>query len=281
LFGTAGRDAVKDFAATFKGGFDGPDGLHAALNDLGAEGERLWIKLTQGVGRNNPAQAKAVIEEITTALDAQKSKQAEVQAAAMQSSAAQIAAQESAKAAVQSLDNQIKTLSDSIAGEAPEEFMGIVEQQTRARIDGLTREREAAQQTLEDLTSHMTSSIDKVADAIDRLPKSIALELQISGRGVGAGESPEGFASGTPNLDFRSFGSRRRVDLHGDEAVIPKNGGGSQLAAQIAAALSGMIGGDTHVYIGNDQLDARTVKVVRKAAATGQFRTVAATGRSY
>lgn len=67
LFGTAGRDAVKDFAASF-GGFDN---LHAKLGALGAEGERLWIALTQGVGRNNAAEAQKVIEQITKALDGQ------------------------------------------------------------------------------------------------------------------------------------------------------------------------------------------------------------------
>jgi hypothetical protein len=65
--GTAGRDAVKDFAASF-GGFDD---LHAKLLTLGAAGEALWVKLTQGVGKNNPEQAKAVIEEINKALAGQ------------------------------------------------------------------------------------------------------------------------------------------------------------------------------------------------------------------
>jgi hypothetical protein len=52
--GTAGRDAVKDFAASF-GGFDD---LHAKLLTLGDAGEALWIKLTQGVGKNNPARRR-------------------------------------------------------------------------------------------------------------------------------------------------------------------------------------------------------------------------------
>ena len=64
-FGNRGRDAVKDFAASF-GGFDA---LHARLLEMGAAGEALWIKLTQGVGRNNPEQAAAVIAEVTAALD--------------------------------------------------------------------------------------------------------------------------------------------------------------------------------------------------------------------
>lgn len=71
FFGSAGRDAVKEFAATFGGADGGWDNLHKQLGALGAQGEQLWIKLTQGVGKNNPQQAKAVIDEITQALDAQ------------------------------------------------------------------------------------------------------------------------------------------------------------------------------------------------------------------
>jgi plasmid stabilization system protein ParE len=60
---------VEDFAATFAGGFDGPGGLHDQLLRLGDEGERLWIKLTQGTGRNDAAQARANIEEVRRALE--------------------------------------------------------------------------------------------------------------------------------------------------------------------------------------------------------------------
>lgn len=60
-----GRDLVIDFASNL-GGFDA---LHAALLRGGDAGEALWIKLTQGVGRNNPAQARQVIEEVQRFLD--------------------------------------------------------------------------------------------------------------------------------------------------------------------------------------------------------------------
>ena len=62
-----GRDAVKEFASSM-GGFDA---LREKLNALGAEGERLWVNLTQGVGKNNPAQAKAAIDAINAALQKQ------------------------------------------------------------------------------------------------------------------------------------------------------------------------------------------------------------------
>jgi polyhydroxyalkanoate synthesis regulator phasin len=62
--GGDGRKAVEDFAKSF-GGFDA---LHRKLGELGTAGEQYWIKLTQGVGKNNPQQAKQVIDEITAAL---------------------------------------------------------------------------------------------------------------------------------------------------------------------------------------------------------------------
>lgn len=68
LFGSAGRDAVKEFAASM-GGFDA---LREKLLPLGDVGEKLWINLTQGVGKNNPEQAKAAIEAITRALQEQE-----------------------------------------------------------------------------------------------------------------------------------------------------------------------------------------------------------------
>lgn len=83
FFGTAGRDAVKEFAATFGGNDGGWDNLHKKLGALGAQGEQLWIKLTQGVGKNNPKEAAAVIDQITKALDAQAAS-AEASAAAFQ-----------------------------------------------------------------------------------------------------------------------------------------------------------------------------------------------------
>ena len=145
LFGTAGRDAVKDFAATFKGGFDGPGGLHEALNTLGAEGERLWIKLTQGVGRNNPEQAKKVIAEITAALANQKT---QTEMAAVSAAAAAIAQQAELDAisakysdVIGKLESEYKTLSDSVAKEAEEEFMGLTEIAERERMKQLADEK--------------------------------------------------------------------------------------------------------------------------------------------
>jgi TP901 family phage tail tape measure protein len=149
MFGSAGRDLVKEFAATF-GGFDA---LHVQLNALGAEGERLWIALTQGVGKNNPQQAKTAIDAITAALEAQKAKTAEAAEAAVEASTKQQEALDAITAkyadSIAKIDSEYKSLSDSVAQEAEEDVMGLVEMQQRARMAELEAEK-AAQEAMRD-----------------------------------------------------------------------------------------------------------------------------------
>lgn len=103
-----GRDLVVDFADTF-GGFDA---LHDKLLMLGADGEALWIKLTQGVGRNNPQQAQAAIDEVTKALDEQASKSDEAKGATEEQAQATI---ETANQAAKALEELGPKLEDSKA----------------------------------------------------------------------------------------------------------------------------------------------------------------------
>lgn len=61
-----GRDIVEDFVA----GFGGFDAFHQMLGEkLPADAERLWIMLTQGVGRNNKDEARNAIAVIQKALE--------------------------------------------------------------------------------------------------------------------------------------------------------------------------------------------------------------------
>jgi hypothetical protein len=46
-----------------------------------------------------------------------------------------------------------------------------------------------------------------------------------------------GFRMGTPDLDFLNFGPESTVNLHGDEAVIPRGAGKHELAGEIAEGL--------------------------------------------
>jgi hypothetical protein len=68
LIGLFDRNKGRDLVESFAEGFGGFDELHKQLNLLGDEGEELWKKLTQGVGRNNPTQAAAAIAEVEAAL---------------------------------------------------------------------------------------------------------------------------------------------------------------------------------------------------------------------
>src|SRR5262245_11533717 len=167
FFGTAGRDAVKDFAASF-GGFDA---LHAKLNALGAEGERLWIQLTQGTGRNNPEQARANIDAINQALSTLDQKHQDAAAAAQKDADAQPAAfektRDAAQQAIDGLNSQIQELQNTIANEAPEEEMGVIEQQTRAKIEALEKEKTARQTALDDWSAAAEQAAKDAADAVD------------------------------------------------------------------------------------------------------------------
>lgn len=98
-----GRDLVVDFAESL-GGFDA---LQAKLLALGAAGEALWIKLTQGVGRNDPKAAQAAIDEVTKALADQEAAQGEATVATEEAAAATIETATQASAALDALGPKI------------------------------------------------------------------------------------------------------------------------------------------------------------------------------
>lgn len=110
---------------------------------------------------------------------------------------------------------------------------------------------------IRDVIAEATGQTDKFKAAIDKIPTEKTLDIDVtyddpgfagSGSGSGdgsggAGGENDGFALGTPNLDYVNFGRKSMVPLHGMEAVVPQ-GSGSQLAGEIAAAM-GATGGDT------------------------------------
>lgn len=169
FFGTAGRDIVKDFAAKF-GGFDA---LHVELNALGADGERLWIALTQGVGRNNPEQAKAAVDAITKALAAQKDKTDEAAQAAVDASKVQQEALDAITAkyadTIAKIDSEYKSLSESVAQEAEEDVMGIVEMQQRARMKELEDQKRALEAERDAELASKQATFDETLKAAQHL----------------------------------------------------------------------------------------------------------------
>jgi hypothetical protein len=242
LFSHAGRDAVKDFAASF-GGFDD---LHVKLDALGDAGEQLWVKLTQGVGRNNPEQAKQVIGEIQAALEKIPPSMTDVATQAGYQTTAQLQqaaadamklwtfmrdsgqytadavqqaweraqtalknsgdqqvndlqrAFDAAKSQLGALDSEIASLQASIANEAPEEVMGVVEAQARARLEALQRERDAAAAHVEDLQNQLTDAMNRVADALEHLPKDLEFNIHTNfpGGSGSDGQQPPGASTG-------------------------------------------------------------------------------------
>ena len=181
-----GRDLVVDFAETF-GGFDQ---LHVQLAALGAEGEKLWIALTQGVGRNNPKEAQAAIDAITKALE--KKKDASDEAVVMSEAEAQATIETAAEAA--------KALDDV---------------NERLKVN-----RDAWGEWSEDVTGYL----QKLADDIRAMP----LPTPTGAPGGSGGGSGSTRYSGPTSAPGRSSASV------------------------------------TQVFIGNEQLDARTVRVVKQ-----------------
>lgn len=217
-----GRDLVVDFAQTL-GGFDA---LHAKLLELGDEGEELWIRLTQGVGRNNPQQAQAAIEAVTAALNRQNSAQDKAQSATEEQAQATIETATQAAQALDELGGRLKTNADEWG----------------------------------DWSHRVTGYIDDIARSVRSIPTASP--------GGGGGASVPEFATGTRG-GFVDFGAGRLVQLHGRERIVSE---GESL---------GLSGGDTYVYIGNEQIDAHIVKATRKDAARGGLRPRASSGRSY
>jgi hypothetical protein len=70
-----------------------------------------------------------------------------------------------AKAVVDGLDQQLKSLQDSIANEAPEDVMGIVEANTRAQIEAVTKQRKDAQDALDQVNQQIRDAADAAVAA--------------------------------------------------------------------------------------------------------------------
>jgi hypothetical protein len=219
MFSKAGRDAVEAFAEQF-GGFDS---LRTELNALGAEGERLWVNLTQRVSRGNVQQAESAIKAIEKALEAHKSAvskaEQESAAATQKATDAHKAAIDQVKARISDLDSEYNSLYNTIKNEAPEDEMGIIERNTRAEMDRIRRERETAQTELERITGAMEDSFERVADAAER-----AAEQMIEAFGQVGIRTPGSTSFEVPELATGGIVKRPTLALIGEkgpEAVVP------------------------------------------------------------
>lgn len=304
MFGAEGRSNVKDFAAS-QGGFDK---LHQELNKLGKEGEKLWIGLTQGVGRNNPEQAAAAIKNITDAMDAHARSpqgiaeanykttadmQAEAQsavdvwqymassgkysadvvqqawdaanAALIASGDKQALAAQAANQAISELDGKINGLKASFANEAPEEVMGVIEEQARAQVKALEEQRAAAEANIDSIKDKMQPLVDGGI----KIPIDFWVRTGPPGMPTGSAASD---SSSAPSGDTGLLNNAGKVLLDSNGNVIGTLGGNSDNGRQYHSG--GMI---RRMHSGG--LAGDEVPII---AQTGEFmvsrRGVAATG---
>lgn len=172
-------------------------------------------------------------------------------------------AMQSAEADLKGLVDQRNALAKGIAAEAPEEVMGVIEEQQRGQLAALDKEikdKADAYAKLADETGQ------KMADAIVEALKNIHIDpvhvpvvvdtpntnshpqSQDNFPGPSTNNDPSlpsgndfglpGFAGGTPNLGFADFGRGTRVILHGREAVIPIDRGEDFAARMIPTSLA-------------------------------------------
>lgn len=281
LFGSAGRDAVKDFAASF-GGFDA---LRAKLTELGAQGERLWINLTQGVGRNNPEEARKAIEAINAAFGAQGEQLSRALATAekygitleqMGDKFQQSKIDQMAKALIQDFSDllflgvdvgviiekmsgaiqEFVTLALKTGSEVPAAMQPMIAKMIE--MGTLLDENGAIITDLSQIpfAKTMTEGFKDVVEAINRVAaalgyvfdtfdnRTLRIPTQILAPDVI--EPPiEGFAHGSRGI--RDFGAGTLAMLHGREAVVTE------------AQLGGLRGGGTLTIVNVTELDGDVV----------------------
>jgi hypothetical protein len=195
-----------------------------------------------------------------------------------------VIATKKAQDAITEMDGKIKSLTESIANEAPEEVMGIVEANTRAQIDAIAKQRDAAQAAIDQTTTTAADAAAKAGDVIDAALAAreyhIKVRVDLDGLPGGEGSVP-GFQHGSAGV--RDFGRGQFVVLHGHEEVRTEAQVRSGVGAGPVTSPSG--GGDiyltTQTILDGKVLDERTEKIARRAAATGRLKTRASAGRTY
>jgi hypothetical protein len=156
-----------------------------------------------------------------------------------------------AEAALAGLKAELKGLEDSVAAEAWEEEMGVIEKEQRARIDAIKAEMEAREAQIQEETAAREDAAQQAADDLKRILSEtefiarLKFEYELpEGLTVGAGGSLPGFAGGTKG-QYLDFGKGTLAMLHGKERVVTE-----------AEGRAGSAGGSGTVVI---QLDGRTI----------------------
>ena len=240
-----------------------------ALRDVQA----LWEAEKKG-----PEAVLEVWKRIAPAIEEAKKKQADEQAASAEAAAQKTKQLEVFASKLKDLYQQRDSLTESIAGEAPEAVMGVVEQNTRAQIDQINKQiadvsqqmqeasvsaaKEAGSQS-EEAAAKVTSEIDRmlealgvgaedlrrrIMDALGNLHLDVGYSYRREGSdpGPGGGYDGSGINAGRDIVDGREVGgaasgiytSRPTLAVFG-EGGEPELGGPVSFMAK---ALAGAIG---------------------------------------
>lgn len=159
-----------------------------SASDAEADVAALWEASKQG-----PEAVAAAIEKIRQNMEKAEKAQDDVNDSVREQKDAHNDALEAAKKAISDLQQKRQSLADSIAGEAPEEVMGVIEAQTRGQIAVLDQEISRQQTELERMAEAIAKAIEDAINNIHTDPIDIEFNVKhptdpILGFG---GEAPE------------------------------------------------------------------------------------------
>jgi hypothetical protein len=174
---------------------------------------------------------------------------------------------DAAKSGLAALDSEIASLQKSIESEATEDVMGVVETQARARLEALQRERDAAAKHVEDLNDQLTAAMNRVADALEKMPKNPFEDWRVPEPGGGGdGTGPHDSGHEPP---AHAEGAYIRQDhvarVHAGEIIGPADFMTRALEAALTRVGTG-VGGGSNAHAGDVYLDGEKVgtHVLRK-----------------
>ena len=220
----AGYDVDKVIAAM-------ADDLNAMLLDAATYGQQLPAAMQPMVDKL--VELGLISDEVAAALTGNADA---VTAASQQATAAM-------QAQFDALGKEYDSLAQSIADEAPEEVMGVVETQTRARMAAIQEEQDALQASMDAAQQEAQTTAEELAQALKDIfadPVKVNIDwgeppdwweeihggvTGNAGKPGGAEPNVPGYAQGTGG--FVNFGAGTLAMLHGYEAVVPLNNAAS------------------------------------------------------
>jgi F0F1-type ATP synthase membrane subunit b/b' len=294
MFGHKGRDAVKQFADSFGGLPELQKKLQATFDP--ATANKYWVALTQGVGRNNPEQAKQVIDAVTAAIDRQEAALKKTPRSFADASAAaealgldinkigdginDLRVHDSAEA----IAAQWQVLKDAgadmdqVAEGAAGKFQVLVDEALKwghelpesmreplQRMADMGKLTDASGDKLEDLSGikfaePLEKSVDRVIDKIDQLIDRISSGLGGALRNIpGVDVNVNGSGEPEASHDVGAYIRRDHVaNVHAGEIVGPMDFMTRALEGALARTKNVATGGSVIVQIGTREL-ARTL----------------------